>query len=54
MSSSAQLYRPTALTHGADYYPERWRHVPGIWNDYMRLLKNAKPDRVSLVFSPCS
>ncbi|MEI6106341.1 MAG: beta-galactosidase, partial [Opitutae bacterium] len=41
-------FRPTNLIHGADYYPEQWRHVPGIWDADMRLFPEAKLNTATL------
>lgn len=41
-------FRPSAMLHGADYNPEQWRNVPGIWDSDMRLLRQAKLNCVSL------
>lgn len=30
------------MLHGADYNPEQWLHVPGIWDEDMRLMQLAK------------
>ena len=52
MDQITPLFRPTALIHGADYNPEQWRHVPGIWDTDMRLLKGANLNGVTLgIFS---
>jgi len=34
-------FRPTSLLHGADYNPEQWKHVPGIWDADMLLFNEA-------------
>lgn len=36
------------MLHGADYNPEQWMHVPGIWNEDMRLMKLANCNVVSI------
>jgi beta-galactosidase len=46
--SSEIPFRPPAFIHGADYNPEQWRNVPGIWDADMRLLNAAGLNSVSL------
>lgn len=36
------------MLHGADYNPEQWEHIPGIWNEDMRLMKLANCNVVSM------
>ena len=52
MTQDAPLFHLDALIHGADYNPEQWRHVPGIWDADMRLLNGANLNGVTLgIFS---
>lgn len=45
-------FSPTAFIHGADYNPEQWAAVPGIWDADIRLLGEARLNSVSLgIFS---
>jgi len=46
--SNSTLFRPTSFIHGSDYNPEQWRHVPGIWDEDMRLLAQSTLNTVSL------
>ena len=49
---NSQRFNPTTLIHGADYNPEQWALVPGIWDADMRLLGEARLNCVSLgIFS---
>ena len=36
------------MLHGADYNPEQWRHIPGIWEEDMRLMTLAHCNVVSV------
>ncbi len=45
-------FRTDRLLHGGDYNPEQWQHVPGIWDDDVRLMRLAGCNVVSLgIFS---
>jgi len=48
MPTPSARFRPNAFIHGADYNPEQWRHVPGIWDADMALIKKAKLNGVTL------
>lgn len=50
--TSSPRFRPSELLHGADYNPEQWRHLPGIWDEDMRLFREARMNAATLgVFS---
>jgi beta-galactosidase len=43
---------PPTLLHGGDYNPEQWAHVPGTWDEDMRLMKLAHVNSASVgIFS---
>lgn len=45
-------FRPSILLHGADYNPEQWQHIPGIWDTDMRLFNEARMSSATLgIFS---
>ena len=40
------------MLHGGDYNPDQWMHIPGIWEEDMRLMKLAVCNAMSLaIFS---
>lgn len=40
------------MLHGGDYNPDQWMHMPGIWDEDMRLMKLSKCNAVSIgIFS---
>ncbi len=42
MPAPVARFRPPQLIHGADYYPEQWRHIPGVLAADLRLFKEAE------------
>ncbi len=45
-------FRPPVLLHGADYNPEQWQHVPGVWDADMRLFNEAQMNSATIgIFS---
>jgi beta-galactosidase len=36
------------MLHGADYNPEQWIHMPGIWDEDMRLMRLAKTNVMAM------
>ena len=40
------------MAHGGDYNPDQWRHIPGIWDEDMRLMKKSHSTLMSVgIFS---
>jgi len=40
------------MLHGGDYNPDQWKHIPGIWDEDMRLMKLAHCNAMSVgIFS---